>query len=374
MSIPFLDLTRQYENIKKEIFDILNPIFSSQKLILGEEVTQLEAEIADFCNTDYAVGVGSGSDAIFLMLMAIGISEGDEVITTPFTFFSTVSSIVRLGAKPVFVDIDSKTFNINPELIEDKITDKTKCIMPVHLYGQCADMKAINEIANKHSLIVVEDAAQAIGAGYSFKDVKKNSYRRSCSLSSAGALSFYPTKNLGAFGEAGMVVTNDKSIAEKIKMLRVHGEEKRYYHTSVGINSRLDTVQAAVLLVKLKYLEEWTNRRREIAAHYDEALSGIVEIPFKDEKCYHVYNQYVIRSSEREKIIEKFKEENIGFGIYYPLSLHLQKCFSYLGYREGDFPESEKASNEVLALPIFPELKDEEQQAVIKAIKDALKQ
>jgi len=373
LSVPFLDLTRQYKTIEDEVREKITPIFSSQKLILGEEVAELEKKIAEYSTAKYAVGVGSGSDAILLMLMAAGVGEGDDVITTPFTFFSTASSIVRLGAKPVFADIDPRTFNLSAGDVEDKITDKTKCIMPVHLYGQCADMKSICEIASEKSITVLEDAAQAIGAGYEVECNGGKEIKKSCSLSSGGALSFYPTKNLGAFGEAGMVATNDKDIAEKVKMLRVHGEEKRYDHSAVGINSRLDAVQAAVLLVKFKYLEKWTERRREIAARYDEALEGKVTIPYRDKKCCHVFNQYVIRTSQRDKVIEKFQSEKIGYGIYYPLSLHIQECFSNLGYKKGDFPESEKACEEVLALPVYPELTDDEQETVIEALIDALK-
>lgn len=372
MPVPFLDLTRQYEAIRDEILEAIDPLFSSQKLILGEKVSELEKKIAEYSGASYAAGVGSGTDAILLILMAAGVKEGDEVITTPFTFFSTVSSIVRLGAKPVFADIDPRTFNLAPDSLEEKITKKTKCIMPVHLYGQCSDMNRINEIASRRSVTVVEDAAQAIGAGYELKDNNRKEIKKAGTLSAGAALSFYPTKNLGAFGEAGMVVTNDEEIYKKVKMLSVHGEEKRYYHSMVGINSRLDTVQAAVLLVKLKYLEKWTERRREISELYDKTLSEKVTIPYRDKNCYHVFNQYVIRTPQRDRIINKFKTEKIGFGIYYPLSLHLQKCFEYLGYRKGDFPESEKACEEVLALPVYSELTQSEQESVINAVIESL--
>ncbi|MBI5373850.1 MAG: DegT/DnrJ/EryC1/StrS family aminotransferase [Candidatus Schekmanbacteria bacterium] len=360
MSVQFLNLKKQYNEIESEIKEAIEPILSSQSLILGKEVSLLEENIARYSGTKFAAGVGSGTDAILLALMALHIGSGDEVITTPFTFFSTVSCIVRVGAKPVFADIDPRTFNIDPASIEKKITSKTKCIMPVHLYGQCADMEKINAIACKREIKVVEDAAQAIGAKFNGSPAG--------SMSDAGALSFYPTKNLGAFGEAGMVVTLDEEIYKRVKMLRVHGEVTRYYHSEVGINSRLDTLQAAVLLVKLRYLAKWTEKRRAIADRYDKALSGKVTVPYRSSSCYHVFNQYVIRIKNRSSVINELKKAEIGHGVYYPLCLHLQECFKNLGYREGDFPESELASKEVLALPIYPELTVDEQEQVIAAV------
>ena len=413
--VPFLDLKAQYKAIKAETIEKLNEVLNTQNLILGPQVEELEKTIAGYCGSKFAVGVGSGTDALLLSLMAFDIGPGDEVITTPYTFFSTASSISRLGARPVFADIDIDTFNINPDLIAKKINKNTKAIIPVHLFGQCSDMEPILQIAKKYNLNVIEDAAQAIGAAYMTKSDKwpvtsinlsslkentggsnqqesgkrsnslttehrplptnqasPNILRRACSLGDAGCLSFYPTKNLGCFGEGGMITTDDEAVAKKLKALRAHGSEKRYYHPMVGINSRLDTVQAVVLLVKFKYLEEWTKTRRERAQIYEENLKGIVKIPYCLDGNYHVYNQYVIRSEKRQVIEEIFIKEKIGYGKYYPLPLHLQKCYEKLRYKAGDFPNAELAAEETLALPIYPELTREQQEMVIQAIKKAL--
>jgi len=388
--VPFLELKGQYKVIKEEIQERLNDVLDSQNLILGPQVEELEKAIARYCGSRFAIGVGSGSDAILLSLMAFDIGHNDEVITTPYTFFSTASSISRTGAKPVFVDIDLDTFNIDPNLIEQKITEKTKAIIPVHLFGQCADMEAILEIAKKYNLKVIEDAAQAIGAGYCMKSdewqvTSENpsaslitdhrtltTIRRACSMGDTGCLSFYPSKNLGGFGEGGMITTNNEELAKKLRALRVHGSSEKYYHILIGINSRLDTIQAVVLLVKLKYLDRWTKLRKEKAQIYDENLRGIVKVPYCKNRNYHVYNQYVIRSEKRKIIEEIFIKEKIGYARYYPLPLHLQKCYEKLGYKRGDFPNAELASEEALALPIYPELTENQQERVILAIKKAI--
>jgi dTDP-4-amino-4,6-dideoxygalactose transaminase len=305
------------------------------------------------------IGVGNGSDALYLALLACGVGPGDEVITTPFTFFATAGSIVRTGATPVFVDIDPKTYNIDPELIASKITSQTKALLPVHLYGQPAEMDRIMEIADQHSLKVIEDAAQVLGANYHGKPV--------CSIGDAGCLSFFPTKNLGCFGDGGMVVANDPEIAAKAKMLRVHGSRKKYYHELPGINSRLDAVQAAVLKVKLPYLNEWTKKRQEHAGLYNQLLTetkliekGLVRIPYTVKNCCHVYHQYTIAVKDRDRLQSYLKAQGVHTTVYYPLALHMQPVFSSLGYKPGDFPHSEQAANQVLSLPMFPELNEDE--------------
>ena len=367
--VPFLDLTVQYRAIKEEIKEKLDEVLELQNLILGPQVEELERTVADYCGAKFSVGVGSGSDAILLSLMGFDIGSEDEVITTPFTFFSTASAIARVGARPVFVDIDIDTFNIDPKKIEEKITKRTKAIIPVHLYGQCADMEAITAIAKKNNLKVIEDAAQAIGAEFQTKESKR---LKACSNGDSGCISFYPSKNLGCFGEGGMITTNDEELSKKLKDLRVHGSKERYYHYLIGVNSRLDTIQALVLLVKIKYLDEWTRLRNKKAQIYNESLKNIVKTPYCKNGNFHVYNQYVIMSDKIKLIEEAFREQRIGYGRYYPLPLHMQKCFEYLGYRKGDFPNSELASQEALALPIYPELNKDNQEKVIKAIKKSV--
>ena len=363
MQVPLLDLKAQYATIKDEIKAAIDEVLESQYFILGPKVQQFEEEIAGYCNVQHAVGVASGSDALLLALMAIDVGLGDEVITTPYTFFATAGSISRLGAKPVFVDIDPKTYNINPELIPEKITDKTKAIIPVHLYGQCADMDPILEIGKKHNLCIIEDAAQAIGAEYKG--------RRAGSMGDMGCLSFFPSKNLGGYGDGGMVITNNAELAEKIRVLRAHGAKPKYYHSLIGVNSRLDALQAAVLSVKLKYLDGWSRARHQNAETYNYLLKGTdVITPYVEPYNYHIYNQYIIRVSKRDELHQFLNERKIGTAIYYPVSLHLQGCYADLGYKEGDFPESEKAAKETVALPIYSELTKEQQTAVVNAIKE----
>lgn len=361
MAIPLVDLKAQYETIKDEINQAVREVLESQYFILGPKVQELEEKIADYCNVKYGIGVASGSDALLLALTAIGVGYGDEVITTPFTFFATAGSVSRLGAKPVFVDIDPRTYNLDPQLIEEKITDKTKAIIPVHLYGQCADMDPILEIAAEHDLCIIEDAAQAIGAKYKG--------REAASMGDLGCLSFFPTKNLGGYGDGGMILTNDEELAEKLKILRAHGSKPKYYHSVVGCNSRLDAIQAAILLAKLKHLDKWNECRRQNAQIYDSLFADMdVVTPHTEDFNYHIYNQYVIRVADRDELKAFLKEEGVGAEIYYPVPLHLQECYSELGYRPGSMPASEEASKQVLALPVYPELARKQQEQVVELI------
>jgi dTDP-4-amino-4,6-dideoxygalactose transaminase len=369
MRIPMLDLKAQHELIAKEIEAAARAVLDDQKFILGPEVQALERELAAYCGCEHAIGCASGSDALLLALMALGIGEGDEVITTPFSFFATAGSIVRLGARPVFVDIDYSTFNIDPGAIESAITEKTRAILPVHLFGQCAEMESINAIASKWGLPVIEDAAQAIGAGY-----KRN---RAGNLGLMAAFSFYPSKNLGGAGDGGMITTNDSEIAGKLRSLRTHGAKNKYYHEQVGLNSRLDSLQAAILRVKFKHLDRWAEGRRANAERYrnlfrDAGLvdGGSIELPLETGKGTHVYNQFVIRAKRRDHLQSYMKERGIGTEVYYPLPLHLQPCFSALGLSRGDLPVSELASAEALALPIYPELGEAAQEYIVSTISD----
>ncbi|HVP36191.1 MAG TPA: DegT/DnrJ/EryC1/StrS family aminotransferase [Terriglobales bacterium] len=366
MKVPFLDLKREYASIRKEIDRAIAEVFNNTQFILGPEVKALEDEIASYCETKYAIGVASGTDALLLSLRACGVEPGDEVITSTFSFFASAGVIANLRAKPVFVDIDSFTYNINPEQVEKNITKKTKAIMPVHLFGQCADMDPILAIAKKHKVKVVEDAAQSIGAKY------KN--KKAGSMGDAGCFSFYPSKNLGAAGDGGMVVSNDPDLAEKLRLLRVHGSKSKYLHSVVGYNSRLDTLQAAILKVKLQYLNSWHEKRRENAAYYDQVFKGLDLITPKSESFnYHIYNQYTIAVKDRDKLREHLTQNQIGFDTYYPLPLHLQKCFEDLKYRQGDLPNAEKKAHEVISLPIYPGLRREEQDFVIEILVNFLK-
>lgn len=371
--VPFFDLSTQFKSIGDEIKSAIDEVFQNQQFILGSKVQALEETIARYCRTRYAIGVASGSDALLLALMALGVGAGDEVILPPFTFFATAGSISRLGAIPVFVDISQETYNVDPYKIEEKITSKTKAIIPVHLFGQCADMNPLLKIAKEKKLFVIEDAAQALGAEYRPAAVSEG--RRAGQIGDLGCFSFYPTKNLGAFGDAGMVVTDNASLAEKIRLLRVHGSQPKYFHKQIGINSRLDTIQAAILLVKFKYLEKWTAERQKKAERYQLLFRDLVSsvnglrLPAIQYQNRHIFHQYVIRVPERDRLKQYLSEEGIGTDIYYPVPLHLQECYSFLKYRRGDLPNSEKASEEVLALPIYPELTEDQQMAVVDRIK-----
>ena len=376
MQIPFLDLKAQFDTIQGDIRSAFNRVLDSQAFILGPEVDQFEKQIASYLGVPHAVGVASGSDALYLALVALGVGPGDGVITTPFTFFATGGSIVRTGARPLFADIDPQTYNLDPgkiaELIETNRRNpraNLKAIMPVHIFGQPAEMDAIQKIAHTHGLTVVEDACQAIGAHYRGKKVG--------TLSEFGCYSFFPSKNLGGFGDGGLAVTADQALAQRIRRLRVHGSDRKYHHLEIGINSRLDALQAAVLSVKLPQLDRWNEARRERASIYDQALRDLPEVvlpPAPGKGIDPVYHLYVIRARKRDDLEKFLIARGIGAGVYYPLPLHLQPCFAGLGYREGEMPESERASREVLALPLYPELTDDQQAYVIRSVQEFYKE
>lgn len=373
MNVPLLDLKAQHDPLYGDILGAIERVIKSQAFILGPEVKQLEELIAAYSRASFAVGVSSGTDALLVALMAKEIGPGDEVVTTPYSFFATAGVIARLGATPIFADIDPVTFNLNPRDLEGAITARTKVIMPVHLYGQCADMSPILEVAARHNVSVIEDAAQAIGSEY-------HDGRRAGSMGEMGCFSFFPSKNLGALGDAGMVVTSRPEIAEKLRILRVHGGQPKYYHQVVGGNFRLDTLQAAVLCVKFKYLDEWTKKRQSNAERYVRLFqeSGLVEkgrvrLPqaayaSSGAGHHHIYNQFVIRAEQRDPLRHYLRDQGIGSEVYYPVPLHLQECFRSLGYREGSFPEAERAARETLALPIYPELTAPQQQRVVDVV------
>lgn len=366
MPVPLLDLKAQYATIRAEIEAAVAEVFESQYFILGPKVTACEEAVAAYSQCAHAVGVSSGTDALLLALMTEDIGPDDEVITTPYTFFATGGCIARLGARPVFVDIDPVTYNIDPARIEEKITAKTRAIMPVHLYGQCADMDPIVDIACRHDLPVIEDAAQAIGAEYKGK--------RAGSMGKYGCFSFFPSKNLGGAGDGGMVVTNYDHPAERMRVLRVHGSKPKYYHSLIGGNFRLDALQAAVVHVKLAHLDDWTRGRQRNAERYNRlfeeaGLTATIELP-QVVQSRHIFNQYIIRVPRRDDLMAHLKAHNVGCEVYYPVPLHLQECFAYLGHKPGDFPESERAANETLALPIYPELTDAQAQTVVQTIRD----
>ena len=362
MQVPLLDLKPQYQQIKEELLPKIMEVTENQAFILGPNVEKAEKELANYIGTKFAVGCSSGTDALLLALMASDIKEGDEVITTPYTFFATAGSIARTGAKPVFVDIEPDTFLINVSKIEARISLKTKAIMPVHLFGQCVDMNPLMELAKKYNLKVIEDAAQAIGAKYQDK--------KAGTIGDIGCFSFFPSKNLGCFGDGGLVTTNDEKIYERLKALRVHGGQKQYQHLEIGLNARLDALQAVVISTKLPYLDSWTEKRRKNAEFYNEQFKNNPNIitPTAKSDCYHIYNQYVIRTPKRDDLKAYLTEKGIGNAIYYPLSLHQQKCFEYLGYHQGSFPESEKATKESLAIPIYPDLTVEQKNYIIETI------
>lgn len=385
MRVPLLDLKAQYEKIKGDIDPMVAEVIRSQSFILGPFVENFEKKMAEYLEVPYAVGVSSGSDALIISLMALDISDGDVVITTPFTFFATAGAVSRVGARPVFCDIDPRTYNLDPESLDallagldERVREKVKAVIPVHLYGQCADMDPIMSLARKYRFAVIEDAAQAVGSEYPSAEGP----RKACSMGDLNILSFFPSKNLGAFGDGGMVLTDQEDLFHKLRLLRVHGSRNKYFNDIIGGNFRLDALQAAVLGVKLNYLESWHEKRREHALYYNKIFQdeGLVErdlvtIPrsvYKGGglKNDHIYNQYVIRVRERDELQSYLREHGIGTAIYYPLPLHLQNCFSGLGYKKGDFPVSEKAAREVLALPVYPELSREQQDYTVKTIKD----
>jgi dTDP-4-amino-4,6-dideoxygalactose transaminase len=363
MAVPLLDLTRQYSYLKEKLDKAIIDVFTHTKFILGPEVAEFERKIAELCNVKYAIGVASGTDALLLSLRACDVKPGDEVITTNFSFFASAGVVSHLGAKPVFVDIEPDSYNIDPNQIEKLITPKTKAIVPVYLFGHMADMDPIMEIARKHNIKVVEDAAQAIGAEYKS--------RPAGSIGDLGCFSFFPSKNLGGSGDGGMIVTNDEKLYENCKMLRTHGEKPKYYHRIVGYNSRLDTLQAATLSVKLPYLREGSEKRLEHAKRYDEAFQEIDSITtpkVMDYSTFHIYNQYTLASPNRDKIMSGLEKAKIGCAIYYPVPFHKQDCFSYLGYKPDDFPISSKAADEVFSIPVYPELTVKEQDEVIATV------
>jgi len=361
MQVPLLDLKAQYATIRDEVMVGIIEVLESQRCIGGPKISELEERVADLCGCKHAIGVTSGTDAILCSLMSLEIGYGDEVITTPFTFFATGGCIARSGAKPVFVDIDPKTYNIDPGLIEAAITDKTKAIIPVHLFGQMADMTTIMGIANKHGLAVIEDAAQSISSSY------KN--LRAGSIGMCGCFSFFPSKNLGGIGDGGMIVTNDQELNNRIVSMRNHGQTGTYEHKWIGGNFRLDPIQAVALLVKLPHLEDWSKARRQNAAYYNQKFKDAdIVTPYIHPDCVSIYNQYVIRVPKRDELLAHLKDNNIGCNVYYPIPLHLQKCFADLGYKQGDLPESEKAAKEVIALPIYPELSDEMKDCVAETV------
>lgn len=363
---PFIDLKAQYLKIKEEVLTCLNQILESSQYILGENVRKFEEEVSAYLGVKEAIGVASGTDALHLALKALEIGEGDEVITTPFTFFATVEAIIYVGAKPVFVDIDPDTYNIDGELIESKITSRTKAIIPVHLFGLPADMERINSIAQKYGLKVIEDAAQAFGAEIRGRKVG--------SFGHIGCFSFYPSKNLGCFGDGGLVTTNNPELAEKIRILRNHGSRGRYVHLTVGINSRLDEIQAGILRIKLKMIDQYNQLRRKKAELYTKYLSEVVKTPIEPEGFYHVYHLYSIKSQKREHIRETLQRHGIPSVVYYPIPMHLQQALKHLGYKEGDFPVAEVTSRNILSLPIYPELKDEEVYEISQVILRCLRE
>lgn len=372
MQVPLLDLKGQFAALKPEIMAEIEKVCDSQYFILSGKVDEFEKQVASYCESKYACGVTSGSDALIIALMVEGIGPGDEVITTPFTFFATVGAIARVGATPVFVDIEPDIFNIDADLIEEKITPKTKAIIPVHLFGQCANMGKIMDIAQKHNLVVIEDAAQAIGSEYEGK--------RAGSMGDYGCFSFFPSKNLGCFGDGGLVTTNDEKKDEMLKIFRMHGSKPKYYHKYIGGNFRLDSLQAAVLSIKLNYLDSWTNQRQKNAAEYRNlfAASKIgdkVQLPVKaDYRVRHIYNQFcvLVKDGKRDELKQQLLDVGVMTDIYYPVPLHIQECFASLGHKEGDFPISEQTAKEILALPIYPESTTEMREYVVSSIEKIL--
>jgi len=362
-----LDLKLQYETIRDELDAAAAEVIRSQQFVLGPTVEAFEAAVAEYTGSPHAIGCASGTDALILAMAGVGVGEGDKVITTPFSFFSTASSAYKVGARPKFVDIDPLTFNIDPEQVAQALDGDVRALLPVHLFGQCASMAPLLELGQQHGIPVIEDAAQALGAHWNGKAAG--------SIGHCGCFSFFPTKNLGGFGDGGMMVTADDELADRLRLLRVHGGRQMYEHRFVGWNSRLDALQAAVLQVKLRYLDGWSAARDRNARRYDEwlgaspaAASGSIQIPHRVDGSTHIFNQYTLRVRRRDALREHLNSRGIGNSVYYPVPLHLQECFSDLGHSEGDFPEAERACREVISLPIFPELKDEQQERVAQAI------
>lgn len=362
--VPMLDLKIQFQNIKDEILEALTEILASSQYILGPRVSEFERKVADYIGVSEAIGVASCTDALHLSLEGFDIREGDEVITTPFTFFATVEAIIYIGAKPVFVDIEPDTFNIDINQVKEKITEKTKAILPVHLYGHTVDMEEMLSIAKRQGLKVIEDCAQSFGAELSGK--------KAGGFGDAGCFSFYPSKNLGGYGDGGMIVLRDSQVAGTIRKLRNHGSKESYIHERVGFNSRLDEIQAGILLVKLKHVEEFNKERRRKAELYTQLLSDKVTCPVEKKGAYHVYHQYTIRSPQRDEVQKRLREKGISSVVYYPVPLHLQEALRFLGYKKGDFPVAEKASQEVLSLPIYPELKESVIEEIAEIIRQAV--
>jgi len=367
MKVPLLDLKAQYATIRDEVRAGVDRVFESQQFVLGPETLFLEEELARYSQTKFAIGCASGSEALLLALQSCGVGAGDEVITTPFTFFATASAITRLGARPVFVDINERTYTIEASRVADAITGRTKAIVPVHLYGQFAEMDPLIELSKQHGIPIIEDAAQAIGA--------EDRGRRAGSMGVIGTLSFYPSKNLGGAGDGGMLVTSDQEHEQRLRMLRVHGERQRYFHKLVGINSRLDELQATVLRTKFRHLDEWTMARQRNVQEYemmftDAGLTGKFDLPFVRPGARHVFHQFVIyvRDGRREALRALLRERGVGSDVYYPVPLHLQECFEFLGYRKGEFPLAERAADETLALPVYPELTSEQKDYVVSSL------
>jgi dTDP-4-amino-4,6-dideoxygalactose transaminase len=364
MKVPMLDLNAQYSPILDDIRTEIEKVFATHAYKLGPQVKEFEEAMKEFCDVKHAIGCASGTDALLLALLALNICEGDEVITTPFTFFATAGTIHRVGAKPVFVDVKPDTFNIDPQKIETAITSKTKAIMPVHLFGQPAEMDKIMDIAGKYDLKVIEDNAQGIGAEFDGKAAG--------TIGDIGTLSFFPSKNLGAMGDGGMCLTNNDELSAKLFQLRVHGENPQYFHKWVGLNSRLDTIQAAVLLVKLRSLSNWSEARRQNAEYYYKRLNDIpqIKLPAIHKKAVSIYNQFTLLAEQRDELLKHLRARDIGCAIYYPRVLHLQECFSYLNNKEGDFPVSEGLAKKVISIPVFSEISREQQDFVIQTIKE----
>jgi len=369
IDVPLLDLTAQWAAIRDETLAAITRVCDSQRFVLGEEVEAFEREMAASLGVAHAIGVSSGTDALLVALMALGLGPGDEVVTSTYSFFATAGTIARVGARPVLVDIDPVSFNLDPQAVAAAITPRTKAIMPVHLYGQCADMDAIGQVATRAGVPIVEDAAQAIGSLYRG--------RQAGGFGLGAGFSFFPSKNLGAFGDAGLVTSNDAEFASRVRLLRNHGAERQYFHRLVGGNFRLDALQAAVLRVKAPHLDGWTERRRANAGRYralfrEAGLDGRLTLPTEVDGCRHIYNQFVVRVSERDRVKAALASRRVGTAIYYPVPFHLQECFADLGYAAGAFPHAEAAARETLALPIYPELNETQQAAVVTAMAAAL--